>query len=56
MATEKALQIPEIRIQSFDIYLVGTAPLIIHAFPEKSRKEMLAKQMKEQQGIKAGHH
>jgi len=32
------------------LFLVGTAPLIVHAFPEKARKQMLDKQMKVAKG------
>lgn len=33
------------RIQVVDVPIVGTTPLIVHAWSEKSRKEMLDKQM-----------
>jgi hypothetical protein len=42
--------IPEIKISSTKLYLIGTAPLIVHAFPEKARKAMLDKQMKVAKG------
>lgn len=42
--------IPEIKLEQHALYLIGTAPLIVHAFPEKARKEMLAKQMKTAKG------
>lgn len=45
-----AISIPEIKLERHRFYLVGTAPLIVHAFPEKARKSMLAKQMKEAKG------
>ena len=44
------VEIPEIKLQSFQVYLIGTAPLIVHAFPEKARKQMLDKQMKQAKG------
>lgn len=45
-----SINIPEIKLERHDLYLVGTAPLIVHAFPEKARKQMLAKQMKTAKG------
>lgn len=44
------IELPEIKLERHVLYLVGTAPLIVHAFPEKARKEMLAKQMKQAKG------
>lgn len=46
MAKTNVITIPEIRLERHCLYLVGTAPLIVHAFPEKSRKAMIDKQMK----------
>jgi hypothetical protein len=45
-----SIQLPEIKIERHTVYLIGNAPLIVHAFPEKARKEMLARQMKEAKG------
>lgn len=44
------IQIPEIKLEKHKLYLIGTAPLIVHAFPEKARKQMLDKQMKNAKG------
>lgn len=44
------ITLPEIKLETHKIYLVGTAPLIVHAFPEKARKQMLDKQMKAAKG------
>lgn len=44
------IQLPEIKLEGHTLYLVGTSPLIVHAFPEKSRKQMLDKQMKNAKG------
>lgn len=44
------INIPEIKLERHKLYLVGTAPLIVHAFPEKARKMMLDKQMKVAKG------
>ena len=45
-ASNVAISIPELKIEHYRLYLIGTAPLIVHAFHEKARKEMLDKQMK----------
>lgn len=45
-----AISLPEINLERHRLHLVGTAPLIVHAFPEKQRKAMLGKQMKEAKG------
>lgn len=51
MAKSKVtIQLPEIKLERHKIYLIGTAPLIVHAFPEKARKAMLEKQMKVAKG------
>lgn len=41
------IKVPQIKIERHVICLVGQTPLIVHAFPEKARKAMLDKQMKE---------
>lgn len=48
--TPITFEIPEIKLEQHSIFLIGSAPLIAHAFPEKARKEMLAKQMKTAKG------
>lgn len=45
-----SVSVPEIKITKHKLYLIGTTPLIVHAFPEKARKEMLDKQMKVAKG------
>lgn len=51
MAKSKlTITLPEIKLERHTIYLIGTAPLIVHAFPEKARKAMLEKQMKVAKG------
>lgn len=45
-----SISIPEIKLEEHRLYLLGTSSLIVHAFPEKARKEMLAKQMKQAKG------
>jgi len=49
-ARSSTITVPEIKMERHTLYLVGTAPLIVHAFPEKARKAMLDKQMKESKG------
>jgi hypothetical protein len=39
--------------QSFRIWLIGTTPLIVHAWSEKAKREMLQKQVKATKGGKA---
>lgn len=51
MATKTvSIELPQIKLERHTIYLVGTAALIVHAFPEKARKQMLDKQMKQAKG------
>ena len=40
------VSIPKIDIKMFEIRIVGDSPLIMHAWSEKAKKEMLDKQMK----------
>lgn len=45
--TEDAIiTIPAIDIRTFQLRLVGDSPLIVHAWSEKAKREMLEKQMK----------
>jgi hypothetical protein len=50
MARSNVITVPEIRLEVHSLYLIGNAPLIVHAFPEKARKQMLDKQMKNAKG------
>lgn len=50
MARTNVITVPEIRLERHQLYLVGNAPLIVHAFPEKARKAMIDKQMKNAKG------
>lgn len=50
VATSKAtsvatVAIPEIKVNTLEVRLVGDSPLIVHRWSEKARKEMLDKQM-----------
>lgn len=49
MATEKTahnVEIPELRLNHFTLNIVGTSPLISHAWSQKAKMEMLGKQLK----------
>ena len=46
MATEMRFDIPAIEISTFELTLVGDSPLIVHAWSDKAKKEILDKQMK----------
>lgn len=45
-----SISLPEIKLERHELCLIGNAPLIVHAFPEKARKQMLDKQMKTAKG------
>lgn len=45
-----SIELPEVKLEPCRLFLIGTAPLLVHAFPEKARKQMLSKQMKEPAG------
>lgn len=45
-----SVSIPDIKLERHTLWLIGSAPLIVHAFPEKARKLMLDKQMKVAKG------
>lgn len=42
-----AVEIPAMEIKQIKIRLVGTSPLLVHAWSEKAKRQMLSKQMKE---------
>ena len=46
MAGTSKIELPKINIEVIDIKLVGDTPLIVHAWSEKAKKEMLDKQTK----------
>lgn len=48
-----AVEMKKINIQRVEITLVGDSPLIVHNWAEKSKKEMLDKQMKKAKTAKA---
>lgn len=56
MATAKkqdvGIELPALDIGMMEITLIGDSPLIVHAWSEKAKKEMLDKQMKKAKGAK----
>lgn len=46
------IELPRLNIQLMEVTLIGDSPLIVHAWSEKARKEMLGKQMKQAKGAK----
>lgn len=46
MAASTSIVLPPINIQSVEFTLVGDSPLIVHAWSEKAKRQMLDKQMK----------
>lgn len=46
MAATTAIELPPIKIQTVDFLLIGDSPLIVHAWSEKAKRQMLDKQMK----------
>jgi hypothetical protein len=45
--TETNIAIPEIKIGDMEVVVVGGSPLIVHAWSQKAKQEMLSKHMKE---------
>lgn len=45
-----SIQIPELKIKRMEIMIVGDAPLIVHAWSQKAKLQMLQKQTKEATG------
>ncbi len=47
MTTVKtAIEVPQIEVERLQLTMIGDSPLIVHAWSEKAKKEMLDKQMK----------
>lgn len=46
MAVTKMIELPALRIETITLMLVGDSPLIVHAWSEKAKRQMLEKQMK----------
>jgi hypothetical protein len=46
MAAAKTIELPALKIQTLSLMLIGDSPLIVHAWSEKAKRQMLDKQMK----------
>lgn len=46
MAGAQKIELPPLRIETIGLTLVGDSPLIVHAWSEKAKRQMLDKQMK----------
>lgn len=46
MAAATKIELPALRIQTLSLMLIGDSPLIVHAWSEKAKQQMLDKQMK----------
>lgn len=51
--TGTQINLPPLTLHTIDVIIVGTTPLIVHAWSQKAKLEMLAKQMKLPIGAKA---
>ena len=51
-ATTTSLIVPDLRIREMVVPVIGTSPLIVHAWSQKAKLEMLGKQMKVAKGAK----
>lgn len=47
MAKKNVVEIPELKIETVEIKIIGTSPLIVHRFSAKAQKQILAIQNKE---------
>ncbi len=52
MAGKQTIEIKPISIETVDITIVGTTPLIVHAWSEKAKRQMLEKQQLKKKGAK----
>lgn len=48
-----AIELPKLNINLMEVTIVGDSPLIVHAWSEKAKREMLDKQLKKAKGAKA---
>lgn len=46
MAATQKIELPALKIEQITLMLIGDSPLIVHAWSEKAKKQMLDKQMK----------
>ncbi len=49
---EAAIELPRIDIRLMEVTIIGDSPLIVHAWSQKAKQEMLDKQMKKAKGAK----
>lgn len=49
---EVGIELPALSIGLMEVTLIGDSPLIVHAWSQKSKQEMLGKQMKKAKGAK----
>lgn len=49
---EIGIELPPLAIQLMEVTVIGDSPLIVHAWSEKAKREMLDKQMKKAKGAK----
>lgn len=49
---ELGIELPRIDIRLMEVTIIGDSPLIVHAWSEKAKRAMLAKQVKEATGAK----
>jgi hypothetical protein len=47
-----AIELPRLDIRLMDVTVIGDSPLIVHAWSQKAKLEMLGKQMKQAKGAK----
>jgi len=52
-APRQLVEMPQFDVRYFEITLIGDSPLICHAWSEKAKREMLAKQMKKAKQAKS---
>lgn len=53
MAATAKIELPALQIQTVQLLLVGDSPLIVHAWSEKAKRQMLDKQMRRATTAKA---
>ncbi|WP_298165121.1 hypothetical protein [Novosphingobium sp.] len=46
MAATQKIELPALKIEQITLMLIGDSPLIVHAWSEKAKRQMLDKQMK----------
>jgi hypothetical protein len=53
MAATQKIELPALKIEQITLMLIGDSPLIVHAWSEKAKRQMLDKQMKKASSGKA---